>query len=324
MVAPKGICSALRQSVAASWLAWIAVRRGRCDRQPMLLPARPNMPHPLLCPWIAVPVSPLLALAALGCPVAAQAQDAAPAQTEAVVPVTGDPDRQVQFEADGASYDERTATGQRLWLMSCCARATSRSGPTRSPGTARPELFWQEGNIRLCRQADGNQLFSDKIELTDELRKPGRWSNMLLALREGGRLAANKGERDGGRQRHPARNAVYSACAVEDSARLPAQSQLADQRRAGDFRSRQEAGPIQGPAAGTVRRAAVAAARAGAGDRRAADQRLPDPRRPAVGLQRGGVFGPPGTSACPTTATWRSPATSIPRRCRWFRPSTAR
>ena len=73
----------------------------------MLLPARPNMPPPLLCPGSVKAGVAALALAALGCPVAAQAQDAAPAQTEDVV-VTGDPDRQVQFEADGASYDDNS------------------------------------------------------------------------------------------------------------------------------------------------------------------------------------------------------------------------
>jgi len=69
------------------------------------------------------------------------------------------------------------------------------------------------GNIRLIDK-DGNQLFTDRVELTDEL-KAGAMSNMLLALREGGRLAAESGTRD------EAGNivlsqAAYSACEVED------------------------------------------------------------------------------------------------------------
>ncbi|MET1374894.1 hypothetical protein ABUR95_16215, partial [Staphylococcus aureus] len=49
------------------------------------------------------------------------------------------------------------------------------------------------GNIRLVDE-DGNQLFTDRVELTDEL-KTGAMENMLLALREGGRLAAASGRR---------------------------------------------------------------------------------------------------------------------------------
>ena len=182
----------------------------------MLLPARPNMPHPLLCPGSVKAGVAALALAALGCPVAAQAQDAAPAQTEDVV-VTGDPDRQIQFEADGASYDDNSEQ------VSVFGNVVLRRG---DQSVRADKITWDrktgvilaEGNIRLV-DADGNQIFSDKIELTDEL-KAGAMDNMLLALREGGRLASNKGERmeDGKVLLH---NAAYTACAVEDSQGCP-------------------------------------------------------------------------------------------------------
>ena len=42
--------------------------------------------------------------------------------------------------------------------------------------------------------ADGNQLFTETLELNDEF-ETGGMQNMLLALREGGRLAARSGER---------------------------------------------------------------------------------------------------------------------------------
>src|SRR5690606_8001573 len=59
---------------------------------------------------------------------------------------------------------------------------------------------------------DGNQLYTDSLELTDEL-KTGAMRNMLLALREGGRLAAEQGLRDENGD-IILENAAYSACAV--------------------------------------------------------------------------------------------------------------
>ena len=69
------------------------------------------------------------------------------------------------------------------------------------------------GNIRLVDQ-DGNQLFTDRVELTDEL-KTGAMENMLLAMREGGRLAAKGGKRlENGHILLD--HAAYTACEVED------------------------------------------------------------------------------------------------------------
>lgn len=182
----------------------------------MLLPARPRSPHPLLCPGSVKAGVAAFALAALGCPMAAQAQDTASAQTEGVV-VTGEPDRQIQFEADGAGYDDNTEQ------VSVFGNVVMRRG---DQSVRADKLTWNrktgvilaEGNIRLV-DADGNQIFGDRIELTDAL-KAGAMDNMLLALREGGRLASNKGERieDGKVLLH---NAAYTACAVEDSQGCP-------------------------------------------------------------------------------------------------------
>lgn len=44
------------------------------------------------------------------------------------------------------------------------------------------------GNVRMIDE-NGNQLFTDRVELTDEL-KTGAMENLLIALRQGGRLAA--------------------------------------------------------------------------------------------------------------------------------------
>ncbi len=74
------------------------------------------------------------------------------------------------------------------------------------------------GGIRLVDE-DGNQLFTDRLELTDELRT-GAMENMLLALREGGRLAAQSGSRNEDGEIILNR-AAYTGCAVEDANGCP-------------------------------------------------------------------------------------------------------
>lgn len=185
----------------------------------MLLPARPDLPPALLCPRPLRTGAAALALAMLGCPLAAQAQEADAPQEAAPLPAdsaTTDSE-QIQFEADGASYDDNTKT------VAVFGNVVLRRG---DQSIRADQLSWDRktgkiiatGNIRLV-DADGNQLFTDSIELTDEL-KAGAMDNMLLALREGGRLAANKGERleDGRVLLH---NAAYSTCAVEDDQGCP-------------------------------------------------------------------------------------------------------
>jgi len=74
------------------------------------------------------------------------------------------------------------------------------------------------GNVRLVDE-DGNELYTDQAELTDEL-KTGAMQNMLLVLREGGRIAAISGQRD--EKGDIILNRVaYSACSVEDSQGCP-------------------------------------------------------------------------------------------------------
>src|SRR5690606_1861332 len=70
------------------------------------------------------------------------------------------------------------------------------------------------GNIRFVDE-NGNQLFTDTLELTDEL-KAGAMTNLLLAFREGGRLAAAQGTRDDNGNILLER-AAYSACPVVDA-----------------------------------------------------------------------------------------------------------
>ncbi len=70
------------------------------------------------------------------------------------------------------------------------------------------------GNIRLVDEA-GNQLFTDQVELTQEF-ETGAMSELLIALRAGGRLAARSAER-GADGDAILIDAAYSACPVVDA-----------------------------------------------------------------------------------------------------------
>jgi LPS-assembly protein len=131
------------------------------------------------------------------------------------VPSLGD--GPIAFEADGITYNSNseavTASGNVILRRSGQSVRADAVTWNRTSG----EIV-ATGNIRFV-DADGNQLFTDRLELTDEL-KAGAMENLLLALREGGRLAASRGERseDG---TIALTNAAYSACAVEDTKGCP-------------------------------------------------------------------------------------------------------
>lgn len=124
---------------------------------------------------------------------------------------------QIAFEADGVSYDSDTdlvtAFGNVVMKRGEESVKADKISWNRKTGTIEAS-----GDIRFVDR-DGNQLFSDRIELTDEF-KAGAMVNMLLALREGGRLAAASGQRnpDGTIQLN---NAAYTACPVEDDQGCP-------------------------------------------------------------------------------------------------------
>jgi LPS-assembly protein len=126
-------------------------------------------------------------------------------------------DRAIAFEADSVAYDSDseavTATGDVIL----------RSG---DQSVRADEVTWNRdtgeivatGNIRFVDE-DGNQLFTDRLELTDELRA-GAMQNLLLAFRQGGRLAAASGNRNEAGDIELER-AVYSGCAVLDAEGCP-------------------------------------------------------------------------------------------------------
>ena len=128
-------------------------------------------------------------------------------------------ERAIDFEADGLEYDSDadvvTATGNVL------LRSGDQS--VRADAVSWNRMSGQivaTGNIRFVDE-DGNQLFTDRLELTDEL-KAGAMSNLLLAFRAGGRLAATQGRRNAEGDIELER-AAYSACAVVDADGCPKQ-----------------------------------------------------------------------------------------------------
>ncbi len=125
-------------------------------------------------------------------------------------------DDEVQFNADQLDYDYNaevvTATGDvRLYRRSDRLRAD--------------KIVWNrttgqvvaEGNIVIVN-AEGDAAYGDRIELTDTL-KDGVVENMLVVLDAGGRIAAQRGRREGGII--TVENAAYTPCAVTGSDGCP-------------------------------------------------------------------------------------------------------
>jgi len=143
----------------------------------------------------------------------AQAQDA-PETQERALPQPELSDKQpVDFEADNVEYrfDEEDlviASGNVVLRQNQQSVRSDTVTWDRNSGK-----ILATGNVRMVDQ-DGNQLFTEQVELTDEL-KTGAMQNLLLALREGGRLAAARGQRmeDG---RVLLSQAAYTGCEVEN------------------------------------------------------------------------------------------------------------
>jgi LPS-assembly protein len=151
----------------------------------------------------------LLAPAAL----AAQEPPAAPSTTAPAVPedVTAQP-LKIDFEARELSYDSETDTvsARGNVLMRSQDRSVRADEVTWDRGSGQ---IIATGNIRLVDEA-GNQLFTDQVELTEAF-DTGAMSELLIALRAGGRLAARSAER-GAEGIALLTDAAYSACPVTD------------------------------------------------------------------------------------------------------------
>ncbi|MEO6041060.1 MAG: LPS assembly protein LptD [Croceibacterium sp.] len=151
-------------------------------------------------------------------PVPAWAQDAAPPVT-AAAPTPAAAPRDVAFEADAASYDQDSNT------VKASGNVILRS---QDQSVRADEVSWNRatgqvvatGNVRLVDE-NGNQLFTDRLELTDQL-KAGAMDNLLLVFRAGGRLAAVHATRNAQGDIELER-AAYSGCPVVDEDGCPKQ-----------------------------------------------------------------------------------------------------
>ena len=154
----------------------------------------------------AAAVDPLGARQGEPFPAPALSQPASPAAA------TADEER-INFEADRVEYGNDTeivnATGSVVLVQGEQSVRSDAVTWNRKTGQ-----IVATGNVRAVDR-DGNLLLTDRVELTDEL-KAGMIENLLLVLREGGRIAADKGVRDDA-GRIVLTNAAYTACAVEDT-----------------------------------------------------------------------------------------------------------
>ena len=125
--------------------------------------------------------------------------------------------RAIDFEADILEYSADSD------VVTASGNVVLRSGDR---SLRADSVSWNEqtgeilatGRVRFVDE-NGNQLFSERVELTDEF-EAGAMDDLLLALRQGGRLAANRGirESDG---TVALEEAAYSGCAVVDPQGCP-------------------------------------------------------------------------------------------------------
>lgn len=176
------------------------------------MPARPALRFPARVAASRV----ALALIWLAAPAALHAQDrtdADPAPAPAPAPDQVAPAAVIDFEAEQLSYDSEaevvTASGNVILRSEDRSVRADEVRWDRKAGT-----ILATGNIRLVDDA-GNQLFTDRVELTEAF-DAGAMSELLIALRAGGRLAARSATR---REDGVAvlTDAAYTACAVTDA-----------------------------------------------------------------------------------------------------------
>ena len=153
------------------------------------------------------PVSAVFAVLALAAgEVHAQAASPAPSPQEAGA------SGEIRFQSDRVTYasDAETVTATGNVILRRAEQTVRADVVTWNRKTGQIEA---SGNIRFVDEA-GNVLYTDKVELTDEL-KAGAIEDMLLVLRQGGRLAARSGTR-AANGNMVLNNAAFSGCAVED------------------------------------------------------------------------------------------------------------
>jgi LPS-assembly protein len=201
----------------------IAIRRRRCDRQAMRLPLEISVPrfHARGSFFYTCAILATFPLA-IGFAQSAKAQEDAAVNPESLKPAEeivtqiDVPDRQqddgrsIEFEARELAYDADsdviTARGNVILRSDDNSARADEVRWDRKTG-----IIYATGNVRVV-DAEGNRLFTESAELTDRF-EAGAMAELLLALRQGGRLAARSGER-GDDGTTILTDASYSACAV--------------------------------------------------------------------------------------------------------------
>lgn len=135
----------------------------------------------------------------------------------ATMPAAPTSDRQINFEANAVSYeqDNDTVTANGDVVLRSEDRSVRADQVTWNRTSGQ---IVASGNVRFVDEG-GNQLYTSRIELTDAF-EAGEMEDLLLALREGGRLAALNGKRlaDGTIELE---RAAYTGCQVVDSDGCP-------------------------------------------------------------------------------------------------------
>ena len=170
-----------------------------------MLPAEKSVAQARLRRFLLATVPLAVCLMAPG---VAAAQDAA----EPPAPAQPSEPRSIDFEADTLAYESDSD------LVRASGNVVLRS---EDQSVRADQVVWDRksgtimatGNVRFVDE-DGNQLFTEQVELTDKF-EAGAMSELLIALREGGRLAARSGERNADGS-VILTDAAYSACAVTD------------------------------------------------------------------------------------------------------------
>ena len=135
----------------------------------------------------------------------------APTPPDESAPIAVEEGEPISFEADQVEYSDNDKLVTAKGNVVLRHEDQSVRSDTVTWNSETGQIF-AAGNVRLV-DADGNQLFTDSVELTDGL-KTGAMENMLFALREGGRLAARSGRRDENGN-VVVTDAAYTACEVE-------------------------------------------------------------------------------------------------------------
>ena len=168
-------------------------------------PARPAMRFPAQ----GLSSRLVLAFAFFAAPGVLAAQEP-PVPVEQAEPASGPV---IDFEAEQLGYDNETdvVTARGNVILRSDDRSVRADQVTWDRGAG---TIIATGNIRLVDEA-GNQLFTDQVELSETF-EAGAMSELLIALRAGGRLAARSAER-GEDGIALLTDAAYTACAVTDA-----------------------------------------------------------------------------------------------------------